>query len=302
MAASNVRVKVPQAFPYQGSKRALAGRILPHLPVRFGRLVEPFAGSGAFSAACAAAGRAETFWLNDVNRPLAELVALAIEAPEDLAAWYRQTWRDDPAAAAAQYKSVRDEFNRSGDPRRLLYLLARCVKGAVRYNAGGHFNQSPDNRRFGMQPGRMRENLRAFSSLLRGRCKVTSLDYREVLTDVRETDVVYFDPPYQGVCGAGDARYAAGVDFGEFCLALEGLNDRGIRYLVSYDGRLGARRYGRTLPAELGLACYEISAGRSTQATLLGRAEETFESLYVSPVLARERPQREGNHEPGAFS
>jgi len=31
----------------------------------------------------------------------------------------------------------------------LLYLLDRCVKGAVRYNKEGWFNQSPDKRRLG---------------------------------------------------------------------------------------------------------------------------------------------------------
>ena len=52
---------IPQPFQYQGSKRALAPLILPYLPVKFRRLVEPFAGPGTMSLACAARGRAERF-------------------------------------------------------------------------------------------------------------------------------------------------------------------------------------------------------------------------------------------------
>jgi len=38
----------------------------------------------------------------------------------------------------------------------------------------------------------------------------------------------------------------------------------------------------------LNLTLVEIEAGRSSQATLLGREEMTVESLYLSPVLADE--------------
>jgi DNA adenine methylase len=69
---------------------------------------------------------------------------------------------------------------------------------------------------------------------------------------------------------------------------LETLNHKYIRYLVSYDGRLGNRSYGKPLPAKLKLTLVEIEAGRSSQATLLGREEMTVESLYLSPALAEQ--------------
>ena len=57
---------IPQPFQYQGSKRALAGLILGFLPARARRFVDPFAGSGAMTLACAAMGRAERFRVNDL--------------------------------------------------------------------------------------------------------------------------------------------------------------------------------------------------------------------------------------------
>src|SRR5205814_1508690 len=89
-----------------------------------------------------------------------------------------------------------------------------------------------------------------------------------------------------GVCGERDPRYLRGVLFDEFVEVLESLNYREIRYLVSYDGRTGKRIHGRKLPERLRLHLIELDAGRSSQATLLGRSEVTVESLYLSPALA----------------
>ena len=79
-----------------------------------------------------------------------------------------------------------------------------------------------------------------------------------------------------------------GLSFDDFVVALDGLNARGLRYAISYDGRTGDKSYGEPLPAYLGLSHVELEAGRSTQSTLLGREENTVESLYISPALAAE--------------
>jgi len=73
--------------------------------------------------------------------------------------------------------------------------------------------------------------------------------------------------------------------FDEFAQVLETLNARDISYLVSYDGRTGDKVHERQLPKHLNLHLVELRAGRSSQATLLGRNEVTVESLYLSPAL-----------------
>jgi DNA adenine methylase len=186
------------------------------------------------------------------------------------------------------YLKARDDFNRTGRPDLFLYLLARCVKGSVRYNSRGEFNQSPDNRRKGMRPETMRHQVLGASHLLKGKTTIMSRNYRDVVTRATPRDLIYMDPPYQGVCGSRDTRYLESVQFCEFVEVLSDLNRKGIRYLVSYDGRTGDRVYGMRLPDELDLTLIELHAGRSTQATLLGRNDITIESLYLSPALARE--------------
>ena len=250
--------------------------------------MEPFAGSGAISLACAREGRSEQYWLNDLNRPLSDLLSSIVNRPEETADYYRFLWCDRDTGHLERFHAVRDEFNRTRDPNLLLYLLARCVKGAVRYNGDGNFNQSPDKRRLGTRPARMRTNIMAVSMLLRGKSVFTSEDFRDVVSSVREGDVVYMDPPYQGTCGTRDHRYSDGIRFDDFVAGLDRLNRKGVRYLVSYDGRSGGKSYGKRLPEHLDLALIEIEAGRSTQATLLGQEAVTVESLYLSRPLVEE--------------
>ena len=281
-------MNIPQPFQYQGSKRRLAPRILDLLPRKMTRLVEPFAGSGAISLACAGNHRCHEYWLNDLNHPLSELLYLIVNEPKKISDFYRSIWHDRHANHVEHYYSVRDEFNRTNDPKLLLYLLSRCVKGSVRYNSEGHFNQSPDKRRLGTTPDRMQTNIQLVSMLLRGKSVFTSLDFREVFSSIEASDVIYMDPPYQGTSESRDHRYSSGIHYDDFVTSLEYLNRKNARYLISYDGRLGGKNYGKKLPNCLNLVALEIEAGRSTQATFLGQNSITIESLYLSRSLVDE--------------
>jgi DNA adenine methylase len=282
----NVTMKnLPHPIQYQGSKRNLAPIILRYYPKPIKRLIEPFAGSAAITIATAARGLAQSYIINDLNKPLSELLRLIVECPEELAEFYERLWQEQHGDSIGHYYRVRDEFNRTQEPKLFLYLLARCVKGAVRYNSEGLLNQSPDKRRQGTRPDTMRASILGVSRLLKGKTVFLSSDYKEALSQAREDDLVYMDPPYQGVCGNRDARYFSGIDYNDFVTALDELNSKNISYIVSYDGRRGEKAFGESLPASLELTRIEIEAGTSSQATLLGRKEVTYESLYLSRAL-----------------
>ncbi|AFY88201.1 DNA adenine methylase [Chroococcidiopsis thermalis] len=282
-------VSLPHPVQYQGSKRNLASDILKFLPETIDRLVEPFAGTAAISIAASSKEISQNFWLNDLNQPLVELIRAIVETPEEIATAYTDIWNEQHSDSIGHYYQVREQFNKTNEPQLFLYLLARCVKGAVRYNSEGFFNQSPDKRRKGTQPDKMRKNIEGVSQLLKNKCKFTCWDYKDVLAEVRQSDFVYIDPPYQGVCGDRDSRYFAGISFNDFVLSLEDLNQKEVAFAVSYDGKRGNKTFGNSLPEELGLKKIEIKVGRSSQATLLGRDEVTIESLYLSPSLLRDR-------------
>jgi len=277
---------VPHPIPYQGSKRNLAPIILSYFPSHASRLVEPFSGSAAISLATAYRRLADRFLINDAHTPIIDLWREIIDRPEELAAKYRRIWQAQLGQERAYYDIVRKKFNETRKPEYFLYLLARCVKAAIRYNGDGEFNNSPDNRRKGAHPDTMRERIVGASVLLQGRTEVSDLDYREVLAECDSSDLIYMDPPYQGVCNNRDSRYCPRIDHREFSAALAALNDKACMFLVSYDGRTGDKTYGEPLPRTLELVHIEVHAGRSSQATLLGRDRDTYESLYLSPALA----------------
>ena len=255
------------------------------MPASASRLFEPFCGSAAVALAFASVRPAVSIRLNDKNQPLADLWQRIIFEPEQLADDYQQMWEDQLPDPRTYYDVVRDRFNASGEPVLLLYLLARCVKAAVRYNSRGDFNQSPDNRRLGTRPERMRAQICHASSLLQNRAQVSAVDFMEALDSATSDDVVYLDPPYQGVSTNRDRRYRDVLPYDDFVNALGVLNSRGLSYVVSYDGRTGAKTFGRALPGALRLQRLEVNAGRSTQATFLGRTDLTVESVYLSPAL-----------------
>ncbi|MFH0965874.1 MAG: DNA adenine methylase [Planctomycetota bacterium] len=283
-------MRLPHPIPYQGSKRNIAADILGYFPGQVATLIEPFAGSAAVTIAAAARELARRYWLNDLNKPLMDLWDQIINHPEAISRMYNDLWHGQEDNPREYYDRVRDKFNLTGRPDLFLYLLARCVKASVRYNANGEFNQSPDNRRCGARPSTMRRMILSTSGLLKGRTRITSRNYRDIIAKAKTEDLVYMDPPYQGVCGNRDSRYLTGVQLCEFVEALKELNQRGIRYIVSYDGRTGKKVHGKVLPSELELTHVEIDAGRSSQATLLGREDVTVESLYLSPALSRDLP------------
>lgn len=279
----------PHIVQYQGSKRNLAPQILQYIPKKFNRLIEPFAGMAAITIAVSKQKRAERYLLNDLNGPLVNLLRESITNPQQLIESYAKVWNEQltyQGGSVEHYYKIREDFNNGNQSAaNMLYLLARCVKGSVRYSSSGQFNQSPDKRRMGTHPQNLARNIFMISSYLKDKTDFSSMDYREVARSARPGDVVYMDPPYQGVCSSRDNRYFSGIDFHDFVVCIEELNSRGIDFIISYDGTCGDKQYGIDLPTELGLRKIMLNAGLSSQSLLLGKKETTVEALYLSHNL-----------------
>lgn len=280
-------MKLPHPIPYQGSKRNLADNILRYFPDSFDRLIEPFAGSAAITIASAFYFKTNHFILNDINKPLMSLWDSIINTPQYMVKQYHDIWHGQHGNEEEYYYEIRNKFNKTQQAEYLLFLLAKCVKAAVRYNSQGNFNQSPDKRRLGRNPRMMRDDILGVSQLLKGKAKIYSVDYSLILNDATPNDLIYMDPPYQGTGQNGGFNYAGNIGFDDFAISLYELNQREIPYILSFDGRTGDKTFGNPLPDKLNLTKIEINAGRSTQATLLNRKEYTYEAVYLSPALVK---------------
>ena len=278
-------MKLPHPIPYQGSKRGMASQIMRFFPDDFQNLIEPFAGSAAITIASSYYFKANKFIINDVNKPLINLWDEIINSPQEMVKKYHDIWYAQIGNEEEYYYFIREKFNLTQQPEYLLFLLAKCVKAAVRYNNKGEFNQSPDKRRLGRNPSLMRKDILSVSSLLKGKIELFSKDYEDIIDLATSNDLIYMDPPYQGTGKNGGFNYSGNVEFENFVYSLFNLNRKKIPYILSYDGRTGTKTYGKILPEELNLTKIEINVGRSSQATLLNRNETTYEALFLSPAL-----------------
>lgn len=280
---------LPQAIPYQGSKRKLVDNILESFPKReIDTLWEPFCGSGAVSLNALNRGKVGSLRMSDKLEPLMNLWSSIVAEPDELASKYELIWHEQHKGDANEfYNLIRNQYNQDGDPAKLLYLICRCVANAIRFNDRQEFNQSPDKRRFGKKPEKLRKEINLYSVLLENRSVVGTQDYYDLLDQFQTDDLVYLDPPYQGTSGSSNNRYAYQLDFERFVDSLNYLNERDISYIVSFDGMLGEKKYGSELSDYVELEKKEIIVGRSSQATFLGKDEITIESLYLSPAVLR---------------
>ena len=284
--------KTPHIVQYQGSKRLLAPQIIQYMPSKFNRLIEPFSGMAAITIATAKGNRAMKYHINDINEPVMRILETAINNPTLLVDKYTALWNSQFSCNGGHIEhffNVRDRFNEGEQTaENMLYLIARCVKGSVRYAKNGNFNQSLDKRRHGTNPKNMSANIYAISSILKGKTVFSSCDYRTILETAKQGDLIYLDPPYQGVTNAKDHRYLCGIGFDAFSESIATLDQKGIDYIISYDGECGKKSYGKKLPNDLNCTRYVLNAGVSAQATLLGKKSTTFESLYVSNSIVKD--------------
>ena len=272
-------------LPYQGSKRKLAPQILDLIKFPIDRLYEPFAGSAAVTIAAANRGLGKEYIIGDKLKSLSELWDMIINQPKLLSQQYETLWNaqiDDPYN---YYFEVRSKFNESPAAAEFLYLAARCVKNAIRFNNSGEFNQGVDKRRLGTKPKKMSTSIHNVSGLLQDKTLVRSGDFREIIKDATSNDLIYMDPPWQGTSNKTNPRYAFLLELDELIDSFEDLNERQVPYIISFDGICGDKKYGKDLPDHLKLKKLLLNAGRSTQATLLGKEEVTMESLYLSPAF-----------------
>lgn len=284
--------KIPHLVQYQGSKRNLAPIIAGYFPESFDRLIEPFSGTGAVSIYTAANNLCDTFILNDINEMIVDMLRECINNPNRLFKEYEAIWNGQFVEGENNvdyYYKMRDKFNeKKSIPALTLFILARVSKGAIRYNSKGEMNQIGDKRRNGTKPETIKKNAVDISRLLIGKTELFNKDYKEILLMAKPGDLVYMDPPYQGVAKGLSSRYIQSLDFDEFVESLHELNERNIDFIVSYDGQTDEKKFGKKLPKSLELQHVLVNAGRSSQATLNGQSAITYESIYISRGIRKD--------------
>lgn len=216
---------------WAGGKTQLLSQIVPKIPKKYGRYIEPFLGGGALFFAVRPSGGV----IADSNPELVNLyrsVASDVDGVLEQLRQYQNTeemfyavraqdWTALPAAQAAA---------------RTLFLNRTCFNGLYRVNRKGQFNVP-----FGRykNPRIIDEDaLRAGSRLLRD-TTVLCADYKDVLREqARPGDFIFLDPPYLPVSAYADfKRYTKEQfyeeDHVELAREVERLHERGCHVILT---------------------------------------------------------------------
>jgi len=229
-----VSAKDIQAQPilrWAGSKKKLLPVLIELAPKQFDRYVEPFAGSACLFFSL----QPKLALLGDINKELINT--------------YRQIKRhanklitalsDMPERSAENFYAVRttnpDELDSVQRAARFIYLNRFCFNGLYRTNMQGKFNVPFGGIRTGDLPTslELKSVAKAFQSV-----SFKSASFETVLSQVKEGDFVYLDPPYSISNRRVFNNYSSDV-FGIQNLQilkseLNRLDGEGIPFLLSY--------------------------------------------------------------------
>ena len=184
---------------WAGGKSQLLGELLPRVPQKYNRFIEPFFGGGALFFAL----HPEQAIIADSNP---ELISLYQTVATNV---------DGVISCLKEYKNEEDVFyeERAQDWKKLsvekaaartIFLNHTCFNGLYRVNKSGGFNTP-----FGRYKNPRildEENLRAASGMLR-QATIVHGDYKAVLREHAQSgDFVYLDPPYLPISAFSDFK------------------------------------------------------------------------------------------------
>ena len=191
------------------------------------------------------------------------------------------------------YYENRDKMNSLpfGDKERikLFYWITRtCFNGLIRYNPKGKFNASYHvAARDGISPDELQKTFNAWTTVMNGLDIEFICDsYDNVISNAKEGDLIYMDPPYENVTGMYFAKPFNNKDL--FNIIRE-INKKNIKLCMSYDGKSGSTDYtSSSVPEDLFIQHIYINSGHSSFKKLksksrgVGDKDVVYDSLYMN--------------------
>lgn len=218
---------------WAGSKKKLLPRLLPYWQASgCTRYVEPFAGSAMLYFAI----KPRSAVLADTNK---ELIDMYHAVQRDWRAVHREI-SEFPCTEKFYYKLRKSDCTKecaAYRAARFIFLNRFCFNGLYRTNEKGLFNVPfAKGTKRTLQTG---EEFRQFAAdISRRKVQFRNQDFRVTLEDAQDGDFVYADPPYAAENKRIFNQYGPATfginDLRDLAMALQDLNNRGVRFVVSY--------------------------------------------------------------------
>lgn len=289
-------VKMP-FIKWSGSKRKQAPHIVSKFPKDIDTYYEPFIGGGSVMYELlrqidAGNIRCRNIVCSDLNKDLIDIWNI-FKNPDTRKMLYeyycdmhrqlreraglkegdkignKEINNDYVRKAQTLFYETRERFNSLPSdhelrPYMFYWLMRTSFNGIVRYNKKGLFN-SPFHvgGQMGISPAELQTVFDSWGRLFDAN-DITFINdsYENVLSNAKEGDLVYMDPPYAKI---GGLYFAEGFSEDMFWGVLRDLNDRGVRWLLSYDGISGEDDLtSDTIPNDLYVHHEYVESGQSS--------------------------------------
>ena len=204
-------LSVSPFLKWAGGKRQLLPEIHPRIPIIRGRYIEPFMGAAAVFFFVAP----QKSLLNDINQELVNCFCVVRDEIDELLERLSNYYYDKNFYYKIRELDRQDGGLKNLDPieraARFIYLNRTGFNGLYRVNSKGHFNVP-----FGKYKNpKIADNpkLKACHHIMQG-SKITRFHFREVLSQVKQDDFVYLDPPYQPISSTSKFTNYDKIGFG----------------------------------------------------------------------------------------
>jgi DNA adenine methylase len=269
-----------QLLKWIGNKQRFAHEIVSYFPLRFGKYIEPFIGSGAVLGTLAP----RHAMASDALAPLIELWRAVAENPEAVAGWYTERWeRTKREGKVAGYEAIKVSYNARPNAADLLFIARACYGGVVRFRRKDGGISTPCGVHEPVSPESFRKRLDIWHRRVR-RTRFVQSDFEPVMDAAEPGDMIYCDPPYthtQAILYGAQA-----FDLRRLFATIERCKARGIHVALSIDGtkRSGAMLCHVRIPPGLFEREAMVNCGRSMLLRFQMKGE-TLESEHVRDRL-----------------
>ena len=201
------QTSLPNLKPFvkwAGGKTQLLDIINLISPTSYNRLIEPFAGGGAFFLN----KRANQTIINDINKELITSYLLIKKDPNQLMNLLKEYENNhDKDFFEILRKQNISDLTELGIAARFIYLNKTCFNGLYRVNSKGGFNVPWGKK----EKAKIfdKENILAISEYLNvTNSQIFNKDYKELISEIKPGDFLFVDPPYDNEDDKGFTSYS----------------------------------------------------------------------------------------------
>jgi len=184
---------------WAGGKTQMLEQLLPKIPKKYGKYIEPFIGGGALFFA----SQPKEAVIADSNSELVNLYTIIKNNPYDLINQLSTMVNDSDYFYELRSVDV-DKLSNLEIAARTIYLNKTCFNGLYRVNKKGNFNVPFGNYK---NPKFCDEDSILIASNLLSNKEIILGDYKDVLKQhAKENDFIFLDPPYLPISQYSDFK------------------------------------------------------------------------------------------------